>query len=238
MKSGVILVLSLVFLAGCAPQRPAARQRPAVAQSAPALSPEALAAEKPQTPQQETLLEQRLIESALDLKNKSQLNYRIQPGDLLEVIVFKETDMNRTVRVSGNGTVTFPLAGNIKLSDLTVPEAEALLAEKLSEFLVKPQVTAFIKEYSNKQIYVLGEVKKPGSITIPAERRLTVLEAITLSGGFTDLAAQDRTKVLRGAGNASQSIQVQISRITKQGDKSADIFLEPNDTIYVPQSFF
>jgi len=238
MKSGVFWVLSLIILTGCASQRPVVRVQAQSAPSASALSPADLAAEKPQTPQQETILEQRLIESALDLKNKSQLNYKIQPGDLIEITVFKETDMNRTVRVSGNGTVTFPLAGNIKLSELTVPETEALLAEKLSEFLVKPQVTAFIKEYSNKQIYVLGEVKKPGSIQIPAERRLTVLEAITLSGGFTDLAAQDRTKVLRGAGNSSQSIQVEISRITKQGDKNADIFLEPNDTVYVPQSFF
>ena len=237
MKSGVFWVLSsIIFLSACAPQRPAARFNPGV--NSASSDPAALAAIKPETPQQQTILEQRLIESALDLKNKSQLNYKIQPGDLIEITVFKETDMSRTARVSGNGTITFPLAGNIKLSDLTVPEAEALLADKLSEFLVKPQVTAFIKEYSNKMIYVLGEVKKPGSIEIPAERRLTVLEAITLAGGFTDLAAQDRTKVLRGSGSTSQSIQVEISRITKQGDKNADIYLEPNDTVYVPQSFF
>jgi len=172
------------------------------------------------------------------LKNKTQLNYKIQPGDLLEITVFKETDMNRTVRISGNGTITFPLAGNIKLANLSVTEAEALLAQKLSEYLVKPQVTAFIKEYGNKQIYVLGEVKKPGSITLPAERRLTVLEAITMAGGFTDLAAPDRTKVLRNSNGQNQSIQVEISRITKLGDKSADIFLEPNDTVFIPQSFF
>jgi len=190
------------------------------------------------TARQQTEVEQNILRTALDLKAKTQLNYKIQPGDLLEITVFKEADMNRTVRISGNGTATFPLAGNIKLSDLTVPEAETLLAEKLSEFLVKPQVTAFIKEYSNKQIYVLGEVKKPGSITLPAERSLTVLEAITLAGGFTDLAAPDRTKVLRNSGGQNQNIQVEISRITKQGDKSADISLEPNDTVFIPQSFF
>ena len=238
MKSGVFWVLSLSLLAACAPQRHNARQHPGVNPSSSAANPVELAAINPQTPQQETSLEQRLIENALELKNKNQLNYKIQPGDLLEVTVFKEADMSRTARISGNGTITFPLAGNIKLSELTVPEAEALLAEKLSEFLVKPQVTAFIKEYGNKQIYVLGEVKKPGSIEMPAERRLTVLEAITLAGGFTDLAAPDRTKVLRGTGNTSQSIQVEVNRITKQGDKSADIYLEPNDTVYVPQSFF
>lgn len=233
MKHGVTGLLAIIFLAGCVPPRPAARQAatPVVPQQ-----PAALAAEAPQTPQQEALLEQRLIQNALDQQGK--LNYKIQPGDLIEITVFKEPDMSRTARISGNGTITFPLAGVIQMSELSVPEAESLLAEKLAEFLVKPQVTVLIKEYGNKQIYVLGEVKKPGSITIPAERRLSVLEAITLAGGFTELAAQDRTKILRGSGNGSQSIPVEITRITKQGDKSADIYLEPNDTVYVPQSFF
>ena len=227
------LLLFILILSGCAtPQNngPLAQPRAVQAQQA--------AAQPAAGPQQQADVEQRILQTALDLKNKTQLNYKIQPGDLLEITVFKENDMNRTVRISGNGTITFPLAGNLKLADLSVPEAEALLAEKLSEFLVKPQVTALIKEYGNKQIYVLGEVKKPGSITMPAERRLTVLEAITLAGGFTDLASPDRTKVLRNANGQNQNIQVEISRITKLGDKSADIFLEPNDTVFIPQSFF
>lgn len=194
--------------------------------------------EQPVAAMQPADVEQRILATAQDLKAKTQSNYKIQPGDLLEIEIFKETDMNRTVRVSGNGTLTFPLAGNIKLSDITVPEAEALLASKLSEFLVNPQVTVLIKEYGNKQLYVLGEVKKPGSITLPAERSLTVLEAITLAGGFTELAAPDRTKVLRNANGQNLNIEVKISRITKEGDKSADIPLEPNDTVFVPQSFF
>ena len=213
------LLLPALFLAACAAPRKTA---------APAAQPAANPAE----------IEQRILQTAQNLKNQTQLNYKIQPGDLLEITVFKEADMNRTVRISGNGTVTFPLAGNIKLSELTVPEAEALLATKLSEYLVNPQVTAFIKEYGNKQIYVLGEVTKPGAINLPAERTLTVLEAITLAGGFTPLAAPDRTKVLRNNNGQSQNLQVEISRITKGGDKSADIPLQPNDTIYVPQSFF
>ncbi|HBA59661.1 MAG TPA: hypothetical protein DCZ92_02330 [Elusimicrobia bacterium] len=227
------LLISFLCLSACA--LPAKNGNNTAAPARPQAA--ATAASNTTTKEQE-LAEQRLIQDALDYKNKSQVNYKIQPGDLLEITVFKETDMNRTVRVSGNGTLTFPLAGNIKLAELTVPEAEALLAAKLSEFLVNPQVTAFIKEYGNKQIYVLGEVKKPGAITLPAERRLTVLEAITLAGGFTELAAPDRTKVLRNANGQNQNLQVEISRITKQGDKSADIFLEPNDTVFVPQSFF
>lgn len=232
MKHLVLGLLAAISLSACVPSHKNARTTSAPAPE----NPQSIAAQIPQTPQQEALMEQRLIQSALDQQGK--LNYKIQPGDLLEITVYKEADMARTARISGNGTITFPLAGVVKMSELSVPEAESLLAEKLSEFLVKPQVTVLIKEYGNKQIYVLGEVKKPGSITIPAERRLTVLEAITLAGGFTDLAAQDRTKILRGAGAGSQSIPVEITRITKQGDKTADIYLEPNDTVYVPQSFF
>ncbi|KAF0124448.1 MAG: polysaccharide export outer membrane protein [Elusimicrobia bacterium] len=190
------------------------------------------------TPAQEKVIEERILQSAQEFKAQSQVNYKVQAGDLLDINVYQEKDMARTVRVSGNGTVTFPLAGNIKIADLSVPEAEAMLAQALSEFIINPQVTVLIKEYSNKQVYVLGEVKKPGSITLPVERRLTVLEAITLAGGFTDLAAQDKTKVLRNADGQNLTIQVEISKITKQGDKSADIFLEPNDTVFVPQSFF
>lgn len=190
------------------------------------------------TPAQEQALEERILKSAREFRAQSQVNYKVQPGDLLEINVYQEKDMARTVRVSGNGTITFPLAGNIKLSDLSVPEAEAVLAQALGEYIINPQVTVLIKEYSNKQVYVLGEVKKPGSITLPVERRLTVLEAITLAGGFTDLAAQDKTKVLRNANGQNLTIEVEISKITKQGDKSADIFLEPNDTVFVPQSFF
>lgn len=221
MKIGLGIVLFL-GLAGCIPSKPN------LATKQPETAPVAA---------QQAAIEQRLIQSSLE-QQKSQINYKIQAGDLLEISIFQEKDMDRAVRVSGNGTITFPLAGNLKLADLTVPEAEGFLAEKLAEFLVKPQVTVLIKEYGNKQIYVLGEVKKPGSITLPVERRLTVLEAITLAGGFTDLAAPDRTKVLRNANGQNQNIPVEISRITKQGDKSADIFLEPNDTVYVPQSFF
>jgi polysaccharide export outer membrane protein len=190
------------------------------------------------TPDQEKVIEERILRTAQDFRAQSQVNYKLQSGDLLDINVYQEKDMARTVRVSGNGTITFPLAGNIKLADLSVPEAEAMLARALAEYIISPQVTVLVREYSNKQVYVLGEVKKPGAIPLPVERRLTVLEAITLAGGFTDLAAQDKTKVLRNKDGRNESIQVEITRITRQGDKSADIFLEPNDTVFVPQSFF
>ena len=236
-KAGFLIVALALF--GCAAPRQNAAVRPSMPEL---LTPQSVASAAPafaaSSAEQQQIIEQRLIQTALDQKSKSQANYKIQPGDLIEITVFKEADMSRTLRISGNGTVTFPLAGNLKFSELSVPEAESFLAVKLSDYIKAPQVTIFIKEYGNKQIYVLGEVKKPGAIQLPTERKLTVLEAITLAGGFTDIAAPDRTKVLRNADGQNQSIEVKISRITKEGDKSADIFLEPNDTVFVPQSFF
>ena len=194
--------------------------------------------EKPASSVQQQEDDARMIQTAYDLKNKTQENYKILPGDLLTITVFREPDLSRDIRVGSNGTTTFPMAGNLKLAGLSVPEIETLLVRKLSDVLVSPQVTVLIKEYSSQQIYVLGEVSKPGAITLPTERKLTVLEAITMAGGFTELAAQDRTKVLRNSGGQNQSFEIKISKITKGGDKSLDMTLEPNDTIFVPQSFF
>jgi len=184
------------------------------------------------------VMEETQIQAAMQQVAKNRTDYKIQSGDLLDITVYQEKDMDRTARVSGNGIVTFPLAGNLKLAGLSVPEAEAHIASQLSQFLINPQVSVLIKEYGNKQVYVLGEVKKPGSIEMPVEKPLTVLEAVTLAGGFSELAAPDRTKVLRTENGKSVSIEVQISRITKLGDKNADIPLNPSDVVFVPQSYF
>lgn len=225
-KSGLsgffTLLLPLALIAsGCTPARRSSSAKP-----------------KPVLNSPDKIIEDSQMQSALEQVQKSRLDYEIQPGDLLQITVYRESDMDRVIRVSGNGSIGFPLAGTVKFGGLSVPEAEEALSAKLSEYIISPQVNIFIKEYSNKQVYVLGEVKKPGSITLPAERKLTVLEAITLAGGFTDLAAKDKTKVIRNTGGKSRSFNIEVSRITKKGDKSADIYLEPNDVIHVPQSFF
>lgn len=173
------------------------------------------------------------------VKKRDKSNYKIGPADLLEISVFREKDMDRVIRVSQKGSVSFPLVGVIELGGLPVIEAEEKLSSELSKFLVSPQVTIFIKEYGNKQVYVLGEVEKPGSYELPTEAKLTVLEAISMAGGFSKIAAKDRTKVIRGTDDGkSQSFDVEVSAITKRGEKEKDLPLEPNDVVYVPQSFF
>ena len=146
--------------------------------------------------------------------------------------------MNRMLRISGNGTVTFPLVGNIKLAGYSLEQAEQRLAQRLTSYIKQPQVSMLVKEYGNKTVYVLGQVSKPGSLQIPPEKTLTVLEAITSVGGFTDVANTSKVRVLRLKDGKQKNLDVDVTQITKQGNKSLDIALEPGDVVFVPQSLF
>ncbi len=165
-------------------------------------------------------------------------NYILQAGDLVEIKVFMEKDMDRELRISSDGMVTFPLVGNVKIGGYSVAEAEQQLSEKLKYYIKNPQVSMLIKEYANKMVYVLGQVQKPSEIAIPPEKSITVLEAITSVGGFTDIANTSKVKVLRMENGKQKSLDVDVNAITKQGKKSLDIELMPGDVIFVPQSMF
>ena len=169
---------------------------------------------------------------------RSSQSYVLQPGDLVDIQVYMEDNMNRVLRISGNGTVTFPLVGNIRIAGLSLEQAEQELAKRLTSYIKQPQVSMLVKEYGNKTVYVLGQVSKPGSIQIPPEKELTVLEAITSVGGFTDVANTSKVRVLRVEDGKQKSMDVDVSQITKQGNKSLDIALQPGDVVFVPQSLF
>jgi polysaccharide export outer membrane protein len=208
-------LLALVFAAGCATLQAAGK--PVAAQSQ---------------------AEEAAIQSALQQVQAQKTDYKISSADLLGITVFQQTDLDRKLRVSQNGTITFPLVGTLKVGGLSVAEAEEALAKKLKDYIVSPQITIFIQEYGNKKVFVLGEVTKPGSFELPTESKLTVLEAVSLAGGFAQLSAPDRTKVIRNVAGKSQIFTIVVSDITKRGEKDKDIALEPNDVVYVPQSFF
>ncbi|MEK7234402.1 MAG: polysaccharide biosynthesis/export family protein [Elusimicrobiota bacterium] len=191
---------------------------------------------KPLTKQSQA--EEAAIASALQEVASKKTDYRISGADLIQISVLGEKDMDRQIRVSQNGTITYPLVGSVKVGGLSTSEAEAAIAAKLNDFLRGAQVTVFIKEYGNKKVFVFGHVNKPGAIEIPTETKLTVLEAISQAGGFASLAAPDRTRVVRMLNGVSQSFTIEVSAITKKGEKEKDIALEPNDIVFIPESYF
>ncbi|MBD3271048.1 MAG: hypothetical protein GF384_00755 [Elusimicrobia bacterium] len=161
--------------------------------------------------------------------------YRLGPEDVLKISVYREDELNRIVQISSDGSISFPLLGKLDVSGLTVAELEKKLTQGLSEYIINPQVTVFIQEYT--MITVTGEVKNPGSYPLRGE--LTVLEAIGLAGGFTDIAARNRVKILRVDENGKKkSIKVKVGKISNRGDRTKDIPLRRNDIVHVPQSLF
>jgi polysaccharide export outer membrane protein len=207
--------------------------------------------EKPEQPPAETVeskpkesppavenKEARALEDALQYVEDQRHSYRVGAADLLKITVYQEPELQRKVRVSPEGIITFPLVGRVPVAGLSVAGAEDALKKKLARYLIDPQVSIFIEDYGNKTIYVLGEVKKPGSYPLPTEAPLTVLEAITLAGGFTEYASVDRTRIIRKGKSGKRTIDIEVSAIMKKGDKSKDLPLKPNDVVYIPESFF
>ncbi len=239
-----VLVFSLVALAGCggvsvrfpgtkdqASQEGGAGRRPGTAEATKVTT----APKAPATPGK---TEEAAVESALRLVQSGTVAYRIGPADLLEITVYQEGDLERKVRVAPDGTITLPLAGSVKVGGLDTAGAENAITEKLRRYLMAPQVSVFIKEYGAKLVYILGEVKHPGSYPLPSETPMSVLEAVTLAGGFTAYAAMDRPRVIRSIDGRHENHFIEISKITKDGDRTKDMLLKPNDVIFIPESFF
>jgi polysaccharide export outer membrane protein len=159
-------------------------------------------------------------------------DYKVGPGDLLDINVFGVEQLNTTVRVSESGKVTLHLLGEVEVSGLTKPELEKKLTLLLRKDLVDPQVTVFIKEYSSKVVYVQGAVTKPG--IYPLLGRLSLRQIISQSGGFTPAAGNEIIVIRQVSGGGGSSLNISIDDLMIKGDPNVNIPLEPGDVINVP----
>lgn len=112
-------------------------------------------------------------------------------GDVFEVRVFSEPELSGTYRIDSDGSIAMPLAGRVDVAGLTPNAISVALESLLASYLKSPQVSVFVTEFNSKKIYVLGEVKSPG--TFVYETGMTVVQAITLAGGFDSLAEKNGT---------------------------------------------
>ncbi|MCK5534450.1 polysaccharide export protein [bacterium] len=172
-------------------------------------------------------------------ENKNRKEYTIHSEDVLEIKVYEHKDLTTKVRVSAAGDITFPLIGQVHAAGLTVNQLCEKIKALLNEgYLVDPQVNIFIESYHPEKFFVMGAVRKPAAYELSREKPTTVLEAISRAGGFTEQAAPNRTKVIRVGSEKGETIKVKVTEITKTGDKSKDIPLQPNDIVFVPESIF
>lgn len=163
-------------------------------------------------------------------------NYVLQPSDIIEIEIFQELDLNKQVRIEGDGTVALALIGKVEIAGLTVSEAKSLITELYNkDYLVNPQISLLVISFSPKIIHVLGSVNRPGTISIPPDRDLTLTEAIAEAGGVSRLGNPRALKIKRMSEDGSpQQIEVNFSKIVTDPDME-DIVLKEGDTIWVPE---
>ncbi|MCY1016067.1 polysaccharide biosynthesis/export family protein [Pyxidicoccus sp. MSG2] len=156
------------------------------------------------------------------------------PGDVVEVRVFQEPEHSGTWRVSPEGTIDYPLCGKVPLEGKTPSGAADALQTCLARYVRRPQVSVLIREYNSQKVFVFGEVQKPG--TFPVDGEMSIVQAITLAGGFTKLAAKNNTLVTRVVDGQERKIRVPVEDIGVGREKN--FMLQPGDIVFVPESFF
>jgi len=157
------------------------------------------------------------------------------PGDVMEIKVYDEVELSGIFAVSSGGTINYPLIGKLIVEGMTSSDLAETLQKKLGEkYLRNPQVSIVIREYNSKKVSVFGEVNKPG--TFRYEDNMTIIQAVSMAGGFTKMASKNQTNVTRLENGEEKKFFVPVEAIAE--GKTRNFFLRPGDIVYVPESIW
>ena len=159
--------------------------------------------------------------------------YHIGVGDILEIITWKEPDFTRdNIMVRLDGKITFPLLDDIQAAGLTPIQLKNNIQTKLADFLASPTVTVNIANPASRKYYVLGEVAHTGEF--PLLKKLTVLQAFALAGGFTEWASKKEIILLRHENGKEKIMRINYKDIINGDNLSQNAVITADDTIIVP----
>src|SRR5215470_2761043 len=156
--------------------------------------------------------------------------YRIGKEDVLDVSVWRDPDLSRTLPVRPDGFITLPMVGEVQAEGRTTVELEQDIANRLQKYIQAPRVTVMVREVNSARVYVTGEVQKPGAF--PLRGQVTVLQALAMAGGLTEFADRNGMMVIRA--NNGPRIPVRYSDLVERRVQGADFPLQPGDTVVVP----
>lgn len=159
------------------------------------------------------------------------VEYQIGPEDVLDISVWKNPELSRTVPVRPDGKVSLPLLNDFRAAGLTPSDLREQLVARLSDFVPTPEVSVIVREVHSRKVAVVGAVKTAGRYELKSP--MTVLEAIALAQGFTDFAARDRIVVLRQSGGTTTRIPFNYRKIA-DGMEQENFFVRPGDIVVVP----
>jgi len=167
--------------------------------------------------------------------------YTLRVGDRIKITIYPDDEHVKggETQIGSEGMITLPLIGKIPIAGDTIVNAEKKIAEVLSrDYFVDPGVIIEIMEYEERSVVILGQVKQPGTYEFPpGKTELSLLEAISLAGGFSDIANPSRIKIMRKVeGGSSRVIRANAESIIS--GKQQDVVLLPGDVIHVTESLF
>ena len=165
------------------------------------------------------------------------VEFLLGPEDVLEVNVWRNQDLSRLVVVRPDGMISMPLIGDVQASGLTANQLAARIADRLREFKENPSVSVSVKEVNSYNIYVLGEVSKPGKYQVKSHT--SILQAIALAGGFTLFASKNKLQVVRNSANGDGKpheirIPVRYDDLLTGGGGPGNFILKSGDIVVVP----
>jgi polysaccharide export outer membrane protein len=193
-------------------------------------------------------MNERILMSAHSSRRDIYRDYKIGPEDLLEISIFEDEKLNKTVRVSSQGNISLPLLGILKVKGLTANELEKEIRDLLAEkYFQDPHVSVFIKEYRNQRISVMGSVEKPGVYDVTGQK--TVLDILAMAGGLKGDAGpllflirppRLEDEVLKGKKDSDdqslKTFMIDLEGLLVKGDLALNLPLIHGDVINIPVS--
>ena len=164
-------------------------------------------------------------------------DYILSAGDTLDLMVYKEPDLNMRSKIARDGRVQLPLLGEVKVVGMSVREAQEHIRKLLnSDYVVDPQVYLNIVSYTQRKFTIIGQVTRPGSYELQGTESLSILEAIGMAGGFSRIADTRNITVKRAVDGKPQTIKVNTKKLEDPQGGSFDVL--PGDIITVGESWY
>ncbi|OQX63521.1 MAG: hypothetical protein B5M56_02605 [Desulfococcus sp. 4484_241] len=162
--------------------------------------------------------------------------YIIGPGDVLAINVYEHPDLTTESQVDDNGTIRFPLIGELRVEGMTVSGLSEALEKKLADgYIINPQVSIIVKEYRNRKATILGQVNSPGLYELKG--RTTLLELISTAGGLTEDAGQYAYITRMGTAHSRETdgdvIKIDLKKLVEEGTTDQNVLIHNGDSIFI-----
>ncbi len=180
-------------------------------------------------------------ESSSSARSNGRNDYILKAGDKISLTVFPTDEFIKggEMEISPEGNVTIPVVGKVLIAGKSVIEAQETIVDILQEdYFIDPEAVIEVLDYEDLKVVILGQVRKPGNYSFPpGANQLTLLQCISLAGGFSDIANIKKIKIMRkNESGKAEKISANANDIIE--GKKQDIILKPDDVIHVPESFF